>query len=59
MRPALKCGHRVFNGCVCRDHDEEGVGAELEGAIEDGDSIGTRELDIAEDDLGLEGLDLL
>ena len=58
MSTALKCGDGAFHRRIGGDHDEQSLGPELERPVEDGDPIGARQLDVAEDDLGLERFDL-
>ena len=55
MSTAPERGDGTLNRRKCGDHDEQSFWAKLERAVEDGDPIGARQLNVAEDDLRLEG----
>ena len=58
VSPALKCGDGIFDRRIGRDHDEQRFRPDLEHAMQDGDSVGSGKLDVAEYDLRLERFDL-
>ncbi len=58
MSTALKGRDGAFDRRIGGDHDEQGLGPKLERPVEDGDPVGTRQLNVAKHDLGLECFDL-